>query len=69
MSELPEAFHRLEHEVAGILAGYSVDEGAPVELAITRIALPGPPQFTGYIRDIDRGARSGATGVHRAQAG
>jgi PAS domain S-box-containing protein len=24
----------------------------PVELAITRIALPGPPTFTGYLRDI-----------------
>ncbi len=24
----------------------------PVELAITRIALPGPPVFTGYLRDI-----------------
>jgi PAS domain S-box-containing protein len=24
----------------------------PVELTITRIALPGPPMFTGYIRDI-----------------
>jgi len=24
----------------------------PVELTITRIALPGPPTFTGYIRDI-----------------
>jgi len=29
-------------------------EGAefPVELTITRIALPGPPMFTGYLRDI-----------------
>jgi PAS domain S-box-containing protein len=24
----------------------------PVELTITRIALPGPPMFTGYLRDI-----------------
>ena len=24
----------------------------PVELTITRIALPGPPTFTGYLRDI-----------------
>jgi PAS domain S-box-containing protein len=24
----------------------------PVELAITKIALPGPPMFTGYLRDI-----------------
>jgi len=24
----------------------------PVELTITRIALPGPPTFTGYVRDI-----------------
>ena len=24
----------------------------PVELTITRIALPGPPRFTGYLRDI-----------------
>jgi PAS domain S-box-containing protein len=24
----------------------------PVELTITKIALPGPPTFTGYLRDI-----------------
>src|SRR3954454_1709625 len=24
----------------------------PVELTITRISLPGPPTFTGYLRDI-----------------
>src|SRR5262249_12768932 len=27
-------------------------EEFPVELTITRIALPGPPLFTGYVRDI-----------------
>ncbi len=31
----------------------------PVELTITRIALPGPPTFTGYIRDITDRARRG----------
>src|SRR5262249_23108120 len=30
----------------------------PVELTITRIALPGPPTFTGYLRDITDRARS-----------
>src|SRR5204862_3311274 len=24
----------------------------PVELAVTRVDLPGPPMFTGYVRDI-----------------
>src|SRR5690348_5160336 len=24
----------------------------PVDLTVTRIALPGPPMFTGYLRDI-----------------
>jgi len=32
----------------------------PVELTITRIALPGPPMFTGYLRDI--------TDRHRVEA-
>jgi PAS domain S-box-containing protein len=30
----------------------------PVELTITRIAVPGPPTFTGYIRDITDRARA-----------
>lgn len=30
----------------------------PVELAITRIPLPGPPSFTGYLRDITERKRS-----------
>ena len=32
----------------------------PVELTITRIALPGPPTFTGYLRDITDRKRSEA---------
>jgi PAS domain S-box-containing protein len=39
--------HRLE------LTGMrQTGEEFPVELTITRIALPGPPVFTGYVRDI-----------------
>src|SRR3954452_24707369 len=39
----------------------------PVELAITRIALPGPPTFTGYIRDItDRATAQQALLASRA---
>jgi PAS domain S-box-containing protein len=30
----------------------------PVELTITRVALPGPPTFTGYIRDITERVRA-----------
>ena len=30
----------------------------PVELTITRIAVPGPPTFTGYLRDITDRARA-----------
>jgi PAS domain S-box-containing protein len=30
----------------------------PVELTITRIALPGPPMFTGYLRDITERVRA-----------
>jgi signal transduction histidine kinase len=30
----------------------------PVELTITRVALPGPPAFTGYLRDITERARA-----------
>ena len=30
----------------------------PVELTITRIGLPGPPTFTGYLRDITERVRS-----------
>jgi PAS domain S-box-containing protein len=30
----------------------------PVELTITRIGLPGPPTFTGYLRDITERARA-----------
>ena len=30
----------------------------PVELAITRVALDGPPLFTGYLRDITERKRS-----------
>jgi PAS domain S-box-containing protein len=30
----------------------------PVELTITRIALPGPPTFTGYLRDITERVRA-----------
>jgi hypothetical protein len=32
--------------------------GVPVELTITRIALPGPPTFTGYIREITERVRA-----------
>jgi PAS domain S-box-containing protein len=32
----------------------------PVELAITRIGLPGPPTFTGYLRDITDAKRAEA---------
>ena len=40
----------------------------PVELTITRIDVPGPPMFTGYVRDItDRmRARGGAARLARA---
>ncbi len=51
----------------------------PVELTITRIALPGPPTFTGYLRDITdrvpggpgaaRVARPPRRGRRRASAG
>ena len=30
----------------------------PIELTITRIALPGPPMFTGYLRDITERVRA-----------
>jgi PAS domain S-box-containing protein len=36
-------------ELTGMRKG---GEEFPVELTITRIALPGPPVFTGYVRDI-----------------
>ena len=32
----------------------------PVELTITRVGVPGPPRFTGFVRDI--------TDRHRAEA-
>mgnify|MGYP003694555387 CR=1 FL=1 len=40
----------------------------PVELAITRIPLDGPPSFAGHIRDLDRpeAGRSRAPGARRA---
>jgi signal transduction histidine kinase len=31
----------------------------PVELTVTRIGLPGPPTFTGYLRDITNRKRAG----------
>src|SRR5262249_32296991 len=39
-------------------------EEFPVELTITRIAIPGPPLFTGYVRDITE--RKQAEGALRA---
>src|SRR5262249_42463128 len=33
-------------------------EGFPVELAVPRIAWPGPPVFTGYVRDITERKRA-----------
>src|SRR5262249_25366374 len=40
----------------------------PVELAITRIGLPGPPTFTGYLRDIsDRKQAEGELQASRAR--
>jgi PAS domain S-box-containing protein len=40
----------------------------PVELTITRIALPGPPTFTGYLRDItDRKAAEAEVKESRAR--
>jgi PAS domain S-box-containing protein len=46
-----ETAHVLDRRIE--LVGMRADGSEfPVELTITRIALPGPPQFTGYIRDI-----------------
>jgi PAS domain S-box-containing protein len=42
-------------EITGIRADGSE---FPVELAITRIALPGPPAFTAYLRDISERKRA-----------
>jgi PAS domain S-box-containing protein len=50
---------RVEHD-RGTILGHRLEitgmraDGSefPVELAITRINLPGPPMFTGYLRDI-----------------
>ncbi len=39
----------------------------PVELAISRVALEGPPLFTGYVRDISEQTRSKALSVRQAQ--
>ena len=40
----------------------------PVELTITRIALPGPPTFTGYLRDITERVRPTVSCARRARA-
>ena len=40
----------------------------PVELTITRIALPGPPTFTGYLRDITDRKRAEQSCAPRAPA-
>ncbi|HEX4734490.1 MAG TPA: PAS domain S-box protein [Thermoleophilaceae bacterium] len=58
---------RVEHDRGSIL-GHRVEitgmraDGSefPVELAITRINLPGPPMFTGYLRDITERKRAEA---------
>lgn len=43
------------------LTGMRADGGEfPVELTITRIDLPGPPMFTGYLRDITNRKRAEA---------
>jgi PAS domain S-box-containing protein len=47
-TEVPVVLDR-RLEITGMRAG---GEELPVELTITRIALPGPPVFTGYVRDI-----------------
>jgi PAS domain S-box-containing protein len=39
----------------------------PVELAITRIPLPGPPSFTGYLRDVTE-QRSSAAALDKLRA-
>jgi diguanylate cyclase (GGDEF)-like protein/PAS domain S-box-containing protein len=38
----------------------------PVELAITRVDLPGPPIFTGYLRDVTEPLRAERELTHRA---
>ena len=54
-----ETAHVLDRRIE--LVGMRADGGEfPVELTITRIALPGPPQFTGYIRDITERKRADA---------
>ena len=40
----------------------------PVELTITRIALPGPPTFTGYLRDITERVRPSRSCAPRGRA-
>ena len=40
----------------------------PVELTITRIALPGPPTFTGYLRDITDRVTGGPGAARVARA-
>ena len=39
----------------------------PVELAISRVAVDGPPLFTGYVRDISEQTRSKAVSAGQAQ--
>jgi PAS domain S-box-containing protein len=52
-------------EITGMRADGST---FPVELTITRIALPGPPTFTGYLRDItDRKAAEAEIKASRAR--
>lgn len=51
------------------LTGYRADGTEfPVELAITRVEIAGPPLFTGYIRDITERKRA-EDDRHRAQQG
>lgn len=38
----------------------------PVELAITRVDLPGPPIFTGFLRDVTEPLRAERTLIHQA---
>jgi PAS domain S-box-containing protein len=52
-------------EITGMRADGST---FPVELTITRIAVPGPPTFTGYLRDItDRRAAEAEIKASRAR--
>ena len=62
---LADYLERKEGKRGELTANRSDGTQFPIELALTRIAVEGPPMFTGYVRDVTVRKR-GEEAIHRA---